>query len=128
MPRVGLRLLRGFAEDLDEARIVAQSVEVAVAAEVADVAIAEVHGALEGDQGGVDHSQQRVTAREVVPGDGPIGHQAHEPTIGLEGAGVETSGGEVGGVDAEDSGVEGVALQDLGEEVQLEVDLALGAE
>ena len=61
--------------------VMAEGFQVGVASEVVEVAIAQFQGTLQGREGRVDHPQHGVAAREVVPGDGPVGQEADEPAV-----------------------------------------------
>ena len=58
-----------------------------------EVAIAELQGALERREGRLDHPQDGVATRQVVPGDGALGQEPDEPTVDQERPRVEPLGG-----------------------------------
>ncbi len=99
--------------------------EVRVAQNVVQQAVAQLQRALQGGEGGIDHAQHGVAARQVVPGDRPLRLQADDPTIALQGPRVVTAGGQIVGVDPQRIGVKRVTFQETAEKLQLEVALGL---
>ncbi len=114
-----------LAEDTVEPQVAAQGVEVGVASEVPQGAVAEVHGALQRGECGVDHIEPGIGAGEVVPDDGSIGQKPDELAIVLEGPVVKSANGQIIGVGAKDIDKQRVAIQDACEKVEFKIALGL---
>jgi hypothetical protein len=115
-------------EEPSETRVVAKRFQVGVAADLPEVGVTKAKGTLKSGKSLVGHSQQGITAREVVPGDRPLGVKPDELEVRLEGAVIEPLGGKIFGVNFEHVGVERIANEDTAEEVELEIELTLLAE
>jgi hypothetical protein len=112
-------------EETGEPWVASEGLEVGVATEVAQMAIAEPDGPLKGVERLVGHAEQGVTTTKVVPGHRPIAPEPDNLEVGLKRAVVEPTGREVVGVDPEHIGVERITGEDAGKEIELEVELML---
>ena len=114
-----------LAQQLAEARIVADRVEVAVLAHVAEVAVAQLDGRRSVLRAWSGRFEQGVAAGEVVVGQRVVGPQLHQPLVDLQPLGVAALERQVVAHDAQHVDVVGLALEDAAEEVELEIELAL---
>ena len=99
--------------------------EVGVALHVIEVVVPKLEGALKGGESRLGHAKDRVRACKIVPRDRSFGLETNEPSVDLQRSGEKPLGGEIIGVNPKRFGVERIALENLGEELQLEVELAL---
>ena len=109
-------------------RVAAQGLEIRIAAQPLDEPITQFERPLEGGKRRLDHSENRVTASQIVPCDGVIGNQPDQPAIDLEGTSILPFGGEIVPVNAQGIDVERVTFQNPTEKIDFELDLALLAQ
>src|SRR5262245_15931695 len=126
-PPVGPRRSTGLvlAQQLAEARVVADRVEVLVLAHVAEVAVAQLDGPAQRLEALVGPLQPGVAAGQVVVGQRVGGTQLHQAAVDLKPLGVAALDRQQLAHQPQDVDIVGNALEDAGEEVQLEVDLVL---
>jgi hypothetical protein len=110
-----------------EPRVASKRFQVTIAAKVLEMPIPELERTLESGKRRVEHAQDGVTAREVIPGYRAIGKETDDPAIDLEGTRVLPRRREIIRVHAEGINMQWVAFQDLAQELELELDLALFA-
>src|SRR4051812_24969773 len=109
----------------DEARVATEHLEVRILAKPLPVAVPELERALERRERRIDHPQDRVAARKIVPRDRVVGHEPDQSAVELKRPRVFTDRGEVVRLDPDGLDEEGIALEDATEEFDLEVALSL---
>jgi hypothetical protein len=114
-----------FAQQLAEARVVADRVKVAVLAHEAKVAITELHGLAERLQGLVGSLQKGEAAREIVMRQSVVGSKLDKFAIDLKTLGITTLLGEGIPHRAQYIHVVWLASKDVGVEIKFEIQLAL---
>src|SRR5271157_2211372 len=112
-------------EEAKKARVAAQRLEVGILPQSCDVAVPQLQCSLQGGEGRIDHAQDRVGAREVIPGDRIIRNQADQTTVELERPRILSPGGKIVPLDPEGIHKKRILLEDPPQEVNLEVALGL---
>jgi len=112
-------------EESSEAGVVSERLQIGIAADPAEVRIAQPESPFERGERLIYHAELRVTACQVVPGDRAFASEPDELQVGLESPVMHPFGGEVIGMDLEHVGVERIAREHASEEADLEIELTL---
>src|SRR5438128_1353854 len=99
-------------QQLAEARVVPDGIEVAVLAHVAKIAISQLDGPAKGLNRLVGPFQQSVAAREIVMSQGIAGPELDEALVDLQSLRIAALEGEVVAVGAEDVDIARKAFED----------------
>jgi hypothetical protein len=128
LPRSNLHGGPEPAEKARKARVAPQGRQVWIAPHALETAIAPRERLLERRKGRVDHAQDRVAARKVVPCDGVIGDESDQAPIELKSPGILTLGGQVVPVHAHGVHEIRIALEDAAQKLDFKVELSLFAQ
>ena len=111
--------------EADESRVAAEHLQVGVLAKAFPESISELERPLKGRKCRIDHPEDRVAARKIVPGDGVVRYETDKAAIKLEGPRVLAPRGEVVRLDPDRLDKVRITLQHSTEEFDLEVALGL---